>query len=376
MLKVDSGPGRMNLNLLARLRRLGFILYPCVPNTTHVTQETNQLYGPFKTQFLKNLDLMVDARLEANVTLSLQPKLVGLPAFGGIDRESGYNIEVSAFEQGFSREKCLGSWRKVGAATDQGVTRACLSNKQVMRLIGDGDDNDKETLLRYSVQVANDNAIYALSQAGYDAQFLQATLIQKSAAEDDRERITVPNTVECVRALAEAKVHGGRFHVTHGCHVTHNDFFASSELRDRQEKRVVMAKKKKLALQLQRAEDIALQIIAQGKPIESLSVNELDSLLAWHQVPKKAGAKKAEKLEQWRAILADGRTPPSIERWTDDDEERLLEVMSDKIDIKDTHYGRELALKERELEAMLDNMSQEKRRELRRKLDELDVEEQ
>ena len=75
-------------------------------------------------------------------------------------------------------------------------------------------------------------------------------------------------------------------------------------------------------------------------------------------------------------MAADGRTPPSIEQWTDDDEERLLEVMSDKIDIKDTHYGRELALKERELEAMLDNMSQEKRRELRRKLDELDVEEQ
>ncbi len=41
MLKVDSGPGRMNLNLLARLRCLGSILYPCVPNTMHVTQETD-----------------------------------------------------------------------------------------------------------------------------------------------------------------------------------------------------------------------------------------------------------------------------------------------------------------------------------------------
>jgi hypothetical protein len=376
MLKVDSGPGRMNLNLLARLRRLGFILYPCVPNTTHVTQETDQLYGAFKTQFLKNLDLMVDARLEANVTLSLQPKLVGLPTFGGIDRDTGYNVEVSAFEQGFSREKCLASWRKVGAATDQGVTRACLNSKQVMRLIGDGGDDNDETLLRHSVQVANDNAIYALNQAGYDAQFLQATLIQKSGAEDERERITEPNTVARVRALAEAKGHGGRFHVTGGCHVTHDDFFASSELRDRLDERVVMSRKKKLALQLQRAEEKALEIVAQGKPVEMLSVNELDSLLAWHQVPKKAGAKKPEKLEQWKAILADGRTPLPISRWTDDDEQRLLAVMSDNIDIKDTHYGRELALKERELEATLDNMSQEKRQELRRKLDELDVEEQ
>jgi hypothetical protein len=41
LLKVDSGPGRMNLNLLTKLRLLGFVLYPCVPNTTHVMQETD-----------------------------------------------------------------------------------------------------------------------------------------------------------------------------------------------------------------------------------------------------------------------------------------------------------------------------------------------
>ncbi len=42
LLKADSGPGWMNLNLLAKLRLLGFVLYPCVPNTTHVMQETDQ----------------------------------------------------------------------------------------------------------------------------------------------------------------------------------------------------------------------------------------------------------------------------------------------------------------------------------------------
>ena len=56
--------------------------------------------------------------------------------------------------------------------------------------------------------------------------------------------------------------------------------------------------------------------------------------------------------------MADGGTPPPIALWTDDDEERLLVVMSDDIDIKDTHYGCELALKERELEATLDNMTE------------------
>ena len=130
--------------------------------------------------------------------------------------------------------------------------------------------------------------------------------------------------MERVRALAEVKGHGGRFHVTRGCHMTHADFFMSSELRGRQKERVVMTRKKKFALQLQRSEEKALEIVAQGKPVEMLSINELDSLLAWHQVPKKTGSKKAEKLELWEAILADERRPPPIARWTDDDEQRLL----------------------------------------------------
>jgi hypothetical protein len=44
----------MELGFLAEVRTLGFIIYPGVPNTTAVTQETDQSYGPFKTQFQKN----------------------------------------------------------------------------------------------------------------------------------------------------------------------------------------------------------------------------------------------------------------------------------------------------------------------------------
>ncbi len=55
LLKVDSGPYRMYLQLLASLKLLGIVLYSCILNTTHVTQETDQLYRPFKTQFSKNL---------------------------------------------------------------------------------------------------------------------------------------------------------------------------------------------------------------------------------------------------------------------------------------------------------------------------------
>ena len=36
---VDSGPGRVNETILAKLRICGFYLIPGVPNTTHVTQQ-------------------------------------------------------------------------------------------------------------------------------------------------------------------------------------------------------------------------------------------------------------------------------------------------------------------------------------------------
>ena len=59
IIKMDSDPWRTNLKLLSKLRMRGFILYPCVPNTTHVKQKKDQCYGPFKTQLLINLNLIV-----------------------------------------------------------------------------------------------------------------------------------------------------------------------------------------------------------------------------------------------------------------------------------------------------------------------------
>ena len=51
MITVDFGPGRLQQDLLAMLRLIGVFKYPGVPNTTAVTQETNQNYEPFKSTF-------------------------------------------------------------------------------------------------------------------------------------------------------------------------------------------------------------------------------------------------------------------------------------------------------------------------------------
>ena len=42
--KLDSGPGRLGVKLPATLRLLGFVLYPGVPNTIAVSQDTNRNY--------------------------------------------------------------------------------------------------------------------------------------------------------------------------------------------------------------------------------------------------------------------------------------------------------------------------------------------
>jgi hypothetical protein len=73
MVKVDSGPVRLQENFLHEARTLGFIVYPGVPNNTAVTQETDQNYGPFKTQFVKNLKQLSDTRIMGGLPKVFNP---------------------------------------------------------------------------------------------------------------------------------------------------------------------------------------------------------------------------------------------------------------------------------------------------------------
>jgi hypothetical protein len=84
--------------------------------------------------------------------------------------------------------------------------------------------------------------------------------------------------------------------------------------------------------------------------------------------------KKANKLVQWQNIVDRGEAPPLFSFWMNDNEERLLGLISESVSTSDTHYGQEAALKERGLEALVNSMSQEKINELQQKLDECDIE--
>ncbi len=100
--------------------------------------------------------------------------------------------------------------------------------------------------------------------------------------------------------------------------------------------------------------------------------------MAWYQATKSKGSKKADKAEQWKQILESGERPPGYDRWTAEDEERLvgLAVQGNKIDISGTQYGRKVALEKRELEAAADCLTREERNVWRQKLDALDAEDE
>ena len=170
VIKVDSGPGRINTHLLAFLRFHGFILYPGVPNTTAVTQEMDQSYGPFQTAIQTNLQLIINERLRIDATRSLLPWIVGLVVFGGEDPQTGLIVE-SAFQKGFNHAHNISEWENVGAVP---LSWKCLTSPNVRRSIGNGDADQQ--LLVHLIVESNVIACNALTLEGYNGDVMRVTL--------------------------------------------------------------------------------------------------------------------------------------------------------------------------------------------------------
>ncbi len=217
VIKCDSGPGCLNPDLLAFLRFHGFILYPGVPNTTAVTQEMDQSYGPFQSAVRTNLQLIIDEHIRINAPTSLSPWIVGLVVVGGEDQETGL-IVGSAFQRGFSRALNIKAWEKVGAVP---LSRKCLSSLKVRCSIGNGDD-DQQALVHLIVE-NNTIACYALLLEGYNGDVMRVALkpIERTTA------ITAAHTQERIELLSQAKAHGSIFSATGGVHLTANDIILS-----------------------------------------------------------------------------------------------------------------------------------------------------
>ena len=154
-------------------------------------------------------------------------------------------------------------------------------------------------------------------------------------------------------------------------HLTDDDIFISIEMKDCKKAREEAEKDKNLCQQHQTNEENALEILSvEGVGPKMFSLPQLNCLLAWHQVndlPPKA--RKKDKLSRWIEIVALQKTPTPYMRWTDEDKQQLIALQSNVISIGNTMYGREVALKKRELDAEAHTLTWEERDALQQKLD-------
>lgn len=349
MVKVDSGPGRVNVPMLARLKLRGFYLFPGVPNTTAVSQETDRNYGPFKTQFKKNLDQVVDERIKQNklneddeVSVSLPPWMVGLMVFGGTDPATGFTLEKGAFEVGFSRAVCLSAWEKVGAAP---LTRKCLDDPQVRKTLGEGSEEYNKLLI--SIQLSNDIATEALTQVGYNGHLLKATIVP---VEKDNIPLTEPHSRERLELLSKASTAGKKWHAMQGGHLTTDDFFRAARLNEINAE-VDQLKKRKADHQKKNELEASCRAIL-NKHAESIRASEfskltktdLQSLLRWYNVAKGkqlTSMTREEMLQRWRFVSNNNVVhPPPCEGWSDEDEANLKRLQENDIPMEDTAVGR------------------------------------
>ena len=93
IVSIDSGPGRSNTTLLARLLLRGVLLYTGVPSTTSVSQETDRNYGLFKSKYRVNLSKFATDGVTRHMSTSSNISHISLFVFGGEDQETGCTYE-------------------------------------------------------------------------------------------------------------------------------------------------------------------------------------------------------------------------------------------------------------------------------------------
>ena len=336
ILKVDSGPGRMNVEMLADLRMLGVYLVPSVPNTTAKTQETDQNYGVYKSTFRANLRLLSQARFERGLTL----KVIDLPllVFGGKCDQTNVDLRDS-FSEAFSIENNLQAWSLCGAAP---LTRQPLKTKDVRREIPVGiaatlvNEDDEEVSWLRSIEVLNHFHCDYLTANGFDGSQLKRDAPKRTTF----VAVTEPQSDERIQAIKKAKTAGQLFYATGGRHINSVEFFKAKELQARDTKLKLMIDEKTKHLEKLKAQNDAVKLIRNKGDLtyeneKQFTVAEIKILLKWKKT-KPLSTKKKDLIDAY--IKAPKPAKPT-KIWTKTQETTLQELKSTEVDIKDTALG-------------------------------------
>jgi hypothetical protein len=333
LLKVDSGPGRTNVEMLTKLRLRGFYLSPGVPNTTHVTQETDQSYGPFKSGFRSNLRMLSDNRLGKGETLKISD--LPLLVFGGpVDDELTL---IPVFDRTFCKKNNKSAWEAVGACP---LTRNCLNSEKVRHeLVRDENgvyvvDADPMSQLYIQLETHNGLCCDLLSSLGFDGDAFRVNAPSRLVSSEPA--VTVAHSRERQLAILSAKTAGDHFFATGGDAINSDDYFMAKAIGEqtKQVEEMIKAKSSRMILyNLQTNARAAMENHnLENNGIARLTIAQIKPLLLWKLQGKAVKGTKAQQIEQWRELPE----PAEVGQWTEEEERRLQDLKTKTLTLKDT----------------------------------------
>ena len=337
IIKLDSGPGRTNLDMLARLRLIGCYVVPGVPNTTGKTQETDQNYGPFKHHYRANIRTLTQARFDKKLSIGVHdlPFLV----FGGKCSKTGVEL-TDAFSKAFSIQRNIGAWKKCGAVP---LTRLPLSLGDVCREVPQGAAaariTKKDPEVEHLMNLENMNRFFCDI---LDANGMDGSKLRKEAPKRTTYvAVTAAVSQERVKAIKEAQTHGQLFYATGGCHTNSNEFFQARELKRREPEIKALEAKKKSTILYAKEQVEAVQLIKKKGELTYLrekdfTIPEIEKLLKWKKIPK---AKLKRKEDMIEAYVKTPKPTKIQKTWTDSQEAELQKLKQQVLPMRETAVG-------------------------------------
>jgi hypothetical protein len=337
IIKVDSGPGRLNVEMLADLRLQGLYLVPGVPNTTAKTQETDQNYGVYKTSFRTNLRNLSQCRFENQ--LSLRVSDLALLVFGGYCPQTGMKLR-DAFSDAFSIERNLSCWKKCGAVP---LTKAPLFSGEIRHevptgaaaLAMAGETEDPAVTQLRSLEIWNRYYCDVLTTNGCDGSKLRIDAPKRVTY----VAVTEPHSMARVKAIKDAKTAGAMFFTTGGRHLNSDEFFKARALADRETRIKELEVKKKSLNDALLLEDAVMKLLQEKGSLvpqnaSRFTVAEVKLLLKWKKA-KPTSSKKAD------LVLAYYSNPPPLTTalWSAEEEMELVALRSENVNMIDTALG-------------------------------------
>jgi hypothetical protein len=365
LLKVDSGPGRTNLDMLADLRLQGCYLVAGVPNTTAVTQETDQNYGPFKLAYRTNIRRLAQSRFEANMNMLLTD--LPLLVFGGLCDKTNTALD-NAFQDAFSHEANLTVWKKCGSVP---LTRSALKSNKVRHEVPVMAALQQQEGLTITVESPEIKKLQDLEELNmFYCNILTANGFAGSQLRIDAPKrkaivaVSKPNSLERQEAMAKASSAGATFQATGGGHLNSDDFFKAAELKARENKIKAMEEIKKERDKYCKDQWAAIRLIkAKGEltyDTEKLfTLAEIKILLKWKKV-KAIGTKKRDLIDAYRAAPK----PPIQVIWKRSEQEALDALKNKEIGLESTALGTAMKRVVKTLQNSFGNLDEDSLKEL------------